>query len=692
MDFLHELKRRNVYKVAATYTVISWLLIQAASILFPTFDAPAWLMKALVVLLTLGFLLALIIAWAFEMTPQGMKRTEDLSVEEIRALPYWSARKFAALIGSIAVLALALLVYQLAGRHWLEQERAAKRAPAAPAAEMISSKSIAVLPFQNLSKDEANAFFADGVQDEILTTLAKVADLRVISRTSVMQYQDASKRNLKEIAQALHAAHVLEGTVQRSENRVRVSAQLIDARTDAHLWAERYDRELKDVFAIQSEIAQKIAQELQAALSPNEKAAIEERPTSDMVAYDFYLRAKAISVRLTSPRPEQVQEAIRLLDQAVARDPKFVPALCALVNAHLWIYWVAFDQTPARLELATRALDAAALAQPDAGEVHLARAYYHYWGKREYDAALSELALARRSLPNDPDVAYLTATVQRRKGRWGEATQQFEAAAVLDPRNNNLQLELGGIYFQQRRYAEAAQVLERALSHSPEDFGLQSARANVDIAARGDLHRMEAVLAGEPAKSANPARVSYLRMQLALDRRDYHAAEEALTANTAKEMNPSAGFVVPREWFEGLIALGLGDRSRAQASFLTARERAASRVAASPNEAIPLSVVAQIDARLGRKDEAVSEAERALELHAPTGDELQACLSAVRLASVCGQLGEVERALGLLEQTAKLPGGPSYGTLKLNEEWDPLRSHPRFEKIVASLGPTALPR
>lgn len=462
MDFLHELKRRNVYKVAVTYTVISWLLLQAASILFPTFDAPAWLMKALVVVLTLGFLLALIIAWAFEMTPQGMKRTEDLSVEEIRALPYWSARKFAALIGSIAVLALALLVYQLAGRHWLEQERAATRAPAAPAAEMISSKSIAVLPFQNLSKDEENAFFADGVQDEILTTLAKVADLRVISRTSVMQYQDASKRNLKEIGQALHAAHVLEGTVQRSENRVRVSAQLIDARTDAHLWAERYDRELQDVFAIQSEIAQKIAQELQAALSPNEKAAIEARPTSDMVAYDFYLRAKAISVRLTSPRPEQVQEAIRLLDQAVARDPQFVPALCALVNAHLWIYWVAFDQTPARLELATRALDAAALVQPDAGQVHLARAYYHYWGKREYDAALSELALARRALPNDPDVAYLTATVQRRKGRWGEATQQFEAAAVLDPRNNNLQLELGGIYFQQRRYSEAAQVLERA--------------------------------------------------------------------------------------------------------------------------------------------------------------------------------------------------------------------------------------
>lgn len=685
MDFFAELKRRNVYKVAVTYTVVSWLLIQAASILFPTFDAPSWLMKALVTLLALGLLLALIIAWAFEMTPHGMKRTEDLSPEEIRALPYWSARKFAALIASIAVMALALLVYQVAGRRWMQEERAAL--DAAASAESISSKSIAVLPFQNLSKEDGNAFFADGVQDEILTTLAKVADLRVISRTSVMQYKEPGTRNLKEIAQALRAAHVLEGTVQRSANRVRVTAQLIDTRTEAHLWAEQYDRELADVFAIQSEIAQQIARELRAVLSPNEKAAIEARPTTDIVAYDLYLRAKGISVRQTSPRPEQVQEAIKLLDQAVARDPQFVPALCALVNAHLWIYFVAFDQTPARLELATRALDAAALLQPDAGEVHLARACYHYWGKREYKPALAELSLARRALPNDPDVVYLTATVQRRLGKWSEATHNLESAAALDPRNNNLQLELGGILFQQRRYTEAAHVLDRALAQSPDDFGLQSARANVDIAERGDLRRMQAAVRSDSTKTANPARVAFLRLQLALDERDYRAAQEALGATEAKEMNPSAGYVVPREWFEGLIALGLGDRTQAQASFLVARERAATRVASRPNEAIPLSVVAQIDARLGRKEEAISEAERALELHAPTGDELQACVTAVRLASICAQVGETERALALLEQTSQLPGGPSYGELKLREEWDRLRSKPRFEKILASLAP-----
>ena len=682
-SFLAELKRRNVYKVATAYVVIAWLVIQAASILFPTFEAPSWLMKALVALLAFGLVLALIIAWAFEMTPGGMKRTEELSPEEARALPYWSLRKFAALIASIAVLASVLLAYQLVGRRWIQQQIAS--APASLSA--ISSKSIAVLPFQNLSKEEENAFFADGVQDEILTTLAKVADLRVISRTSVMQYKDIAKRNLQEIAQALNAAHVLQGTVQRSANRVRVSAQLIDARTDAQLWAEQYDRELADVFVIQSEIAQKIARELRAALSPDEKAALVAKPTTDMLAYDLYLRAKAISVRQTSPRPEQVEQAIGLLNQAVARDPEFVPALCALVNAHLWIYWVAFDQTPARLEAATRALDAAALIRPNAGEVHLARAFYHYWGKREYDAALAELALARRALPNDPDVVYLTATVLRRKGRWTEATHHFETAAALDPRNNNLQLELGGIYFQQRRYDEAAAVLDRALAQSPNDFGLQSARANVDIAARADLHRMHDVVTGEAAKTANPARVAFLRMQLALDLRDYGTAQAALAAHEAKELNPTAGYAVPREWYEGLIAAGLGDSQKAEAAFLAARERAATRVAARPNEAIPLSVVAQIDARLGRKEEAISGAERALELHASTGDELQACVGAVRLAAICAHVGDADRALNLLEQTAKLPGGPSYGALKLNEEWDPLRTQRRFEQIVASLAP-----
>ena len=320
------------------------------------------------------------------------------------------------MIASIAVVALALWSYQVTAHDWLQPKGTASRGIAAAPAGLISSKSIAVLPYQNLSNEEENAFFADGVQDEILTTLVKVADLKVISRTSVMQYRDVEKRNMPEIARALHTAHVLEGTVQRTGHLVRVNARLIDARTDAHLWAERYDRDLADVFAIPSEIAQKIAQELQAVLSPNEKAAIEAKPTGDMVAYDLYLRAKAISRQNSSPRPEQVQEAVKLFDQAVERDPAFVLALCALVNAHLWFYFVAFDQTPERLELATKALEAAARLQPDTGEVHLARAYYHYWGKREYDAALAELALALPTLPNDPDVVYLTATVERRKG------------------------------------------------------------------------------------------------------------------------------------------------------------------------------------------------------------------------------------------------------------------------------------
>ena len=548
-----------------------------------------------------------------------------------------------------------------------------------------------MLPFQNLSKDEENAFFADGVQDEILTTLAKVADLKVISRTSVMQYKTAEKRNLPEIAQALKVAHVLEGSVQRSANRVRVTAQLIDARTDAHLWAERYDRDLADVFAIQSEIAEKIAQQLQARLSPKEKAAIESKPTQDVVAYDLYLRALAIT-KQTSMGRERVEEIVRLLDQAVARDPTFMVAFAALARAHLWFYWQAVDETPARLELAKNALDAAARLQPDAGEVHLARAYFHYWAKREYDTALAELALAQRMLPNDAEVAVVTGSLERRKGRWEEATRWFATAGALDPANHLLQIEVSAIYRQQRRYAEAIALLDRALAVTPNSFDLQRARAELDLLAYADLRRMEQALTGDAAKSAPPDSVALSRTLLALNRRDYRAAQEAFAAYRPREITQAAGTVVPREWYEGLFARGLGQREQAEASFLAARERAAARVAARPEDGIALVVLAQIDARLGRKAEAVREAERALELFAATGDHLQMTFHTNRIAVVYAQAGETERALDLLEQALKRPNGPYYGSLKLSEDWDPLRSHPRFQKVLEALTPKDAPR
>jgi TolB-like protein len=360
-NFFGELKRRNVYKVAIAYGVVAWLLLQAGSILFPTFEAPPWTMKVFVALTALGFPIALIIAWAFELTPEGLKRTE--LAEE---LPKKPARNSAWIY--VVVVAGAISI----GLFFLGRFTAALKQSTS---DSVSTKSIAVLAFENFSEDKVFAFFADGVQDEILTDLAKIADLKVISRTSVMQYKNTSARNLPEIAQALKVAHVLEGSVKRSANRVRVSAQLIDARNDTHLWAEKYDRELADVFAIQSEIAQKIADQLQAKLSPKEKTSIEERPTKDLAAYDLYLRAKELfydgDVNPSRLR-DDLFKAVQLLDQAVARDPAFLVAHCHLAYAHDEIYWVNYDHTETRLALANTSVRAAVRLQADSGETHLA--------------------------------------------------------------------------------------------------------------------------------------------------------------------------------------------------------------------------------------------------------------------------------------------------------------------------------
>src|SRR5438876_2204577 len=391
-NFFAELKRRNVYKVAIAYAIVAWLLMQVATQVFPFLEIPNWAIRLVIMLIVIGFPIALVIAWAFELTPEGLKRTEDIDVS--KSITRKTGRKLDFLIIGVLLAVVAILIFQ---RVHLKVPTPTSLIPEKSIAE-LPAKSIAVLPFQNLSKDEENAFFADGVQDEILTDLAKIADLKVISRTSVMQYKGGSTRNLPEIAQALKVAHVLEGSVQRSANRVRVSAQLIDARNDTHVWAEKYDRDLADVFAIQSEIAQKIADQLQAKLSPKEKSAINERPTSDLVAYDLYLQAKELlygqNINSIRRQEQDAFKAVQLLDQAVARDPAFLLAHCQLAYAHDLIYWFTFYHTKTRLGLAETSVRAAVRLQPDSGETHLAQAIHLYWGYLNYDWAREELEKA----------------------------------------------------------------------------------------------------------------------------------------------------------------------------------------------------------------------------------------------------------------------------------------------------------
>jgi TolB-like protein/class 3 adenylate cyclase/Flp pilus assembly protein TadD len=554
----------------------------------------------------------------------------------------------------------------------------------------IGEKSIAVLPFENLSRDPDNAFFTDGVQDEILTDLARIADLKVISRTSVIQYKSGAPRNLREIGQQLGVAHVLEGSVQRAANKIRVNAQLVDTRSDAHLWAQTYDRDLADVFAIQSEISKAIADQLQAKLSPREAAAVQEKPTNNIVAYDLYLKAMEIdrnrASSVGSGGIEGARREVELLDQATNHDPAFVAALCSLASVHLYLYWLNADHTPARLAMATKALDAAARLHPDSGEVHVTRALYYYWGARDYEAALAELSLAKRSLPNNSQIFGLSGFIERRKGNWDDATRHIEQALLLDPRNIINVSELAATYIALRRYEDATKTLDNALAWKPDDFSLALQRASVDMEWKADLRRWKQVVSGEAAKNAYANDLITARLNLALKERDYHQAEQTLARGGGAEFDDN-GFFTPREWNQGLVASGLGDKPRAQAAFLTARERVASAVRDQPDDGKPLMVLAQIDAVLGRKEDALREGQRAIELIPITKDALIGNLLLNQLAGVYAQAGEADHAFNLLEKMAKIPFGVSYGWLKLESVWDPLRRDPRFDKIVASLAP-----
>jgi serine/threonine protein kinase/tetratricopeptide (TPR) repeat protein len=564
-------------------------------------------------------------------------------------------------------------------------------APSAPGVP-VPDKSIAVLPFENLDHNPENAFFADGMQEDILADLSKVADLKVISRSSVRDYRPEKPRDLRAIASELGVRHLLEGSVRRSDGRVRISAHLTDTTTGAQLWAEQYDRDLPDVFAIQSEIAQRIASQLQARLSPKEAATIKAKPTIDMVAYELYLRAKEISERPGISTAERTKSQVELLDQAVTRDPAFVSALCLLSRVHVYSYWSNHDHTPARLEAARAALNSAARLQPDSGEVHLTRGIFHYWGYRDYIPALAELEQAGAVLPNDARVPYFIGLITRRQGDWNRSTRALEQSRMMDPRNDLVLFDLARTnYFAQKRYREAAETAESVLAWKPDAFDFHLARAKVDVASRADLGRWRAVAWGDVAKTAEPDLLAFERLELALAERDFAAAAAALATHKVPEFN-WAGYVTPHDWYKGLIASGLGDSARAQASFAAARETVAALVAQRPDDAKAQIILAEIEARLGRKEEAIAAGERALSLRPVSKDAVDGPNIMCRLAGVYARIGDIAHALDLLEVAVGMPGATNFGALKIDETWDPLRANPRFDAIVAMLAPEAVSR
>jgi TolB-like protein/Flp pilus assembly protein TadD len=558
----------------------------------------------------------------------------------------------------------------------------------APTAAPVVNKSIAVLPFENFSADPENAFFADGMQDDILTALSRIADLKVISRTSVMTYRAGAHRNLREIAQALGVAHILEGSVRRAGRKIRVTAQLIDAKSDAHLWADTYDREVEDVFAIQSDIALQIATQLRAKLSPTIRSAIEERPTQDLAAYGLYVRAKTLT-EIPFIDSRNLDEAISLLDQAVVRDPSFFLAYCTLVKVHAWVYFF-WDHTSARRDLAKAALDGAARLRPDAGETHLARAEYHYRCEGDYEKARAEVALAQRTLPRDTRVFTLLSLMDMRQGRLEESIRNREKALELDPRSLQGLRILFWKYWLLRRYPEAALTLERALAVSPAEPGSRVLRAKLELDWRADtkpLHEMFEVLVNEDPAAASTW--SHIWLELALCERDPAAADRALVG--IEVLNVDA-LSFPGAWFQGLAARDRGDETAARTAFTAALAEAEKEVRDHPDYGPPLCVLGLVHAALGRKEEAIREGRRALELLPVAKDAINGGHITGFLAVIYAWTGEKDLAVEQIAAAVRsFDGLCHYGGLRLHPYWDPLRGDPRFEKLVASLAPKEKP-
>ena len=676
-----ELKRRNVYKVAVAYAVVGWLLIQVATQVFPFLEIPNWMIRLVILLTALGFPVALVIAWAFELTPEGIKRTEAADA----ARQHSRGGVWIAVVVVAATLSLGLF---LLGRY--SAGRATPQVTETPTAPN-PQKSIAVLPFENLSEEKANAFFADGVQDEILTDLSKIADLKVISRSSVMHYRSGLERNPRKIGEELGVAHVLEGSVQRAGNRIRVNAQLIDARNDTHLWAQTYDRDLSDVFAIQSEIAKTIADQLQAKLSPQEKSAIQRPPTSDIAAFDLYTRARNLWLTAwgSSTGKDDLLQAADLLNQAVARDPSFFDAWCQLAVTEVTIYFLDWDHTPVRLTKAEVAVQTAARLRPDAGETHLALGRMRYFGYLDYKGALAELELARRSIPNDPWVVLLKGYIERRQGRWDESIRDQQRGTELDPRNTLALQQLATTYEAMRRYADAKAVLARALAFDPNDAITRAYHAFVDFEWKADTRPLQQVIASIRATNAAAVpTIATFWLLCALAERDAVAARDALMASGANPINGiSENIHFSQAFMEGLIARSMHDEEKARAAFTTARTQQEKTIQAQADYAPAVCMLGLIDAALGQKEEALREGQRAVDL-LPLEKDAFGGMEIVKYFSVTAAwAGNKDLACRQLVIATSQPSALSYGQLKLLPFWDALHSDPRFEKIVASLAP-----
>jgi serine/threonine-protein kinase len=654
--FFEELQRRKVYRVAAAYIIAAGFIIQIGSAVFPAWELPNWTLRFVVVLLLIGFPIALILAWAYDVTPQGIQATP--------APPGTHRRR-----NIIALTAIGLAISAVAGFFLFPR-----------ASGRIVEKSIAVLPFQSLSDEKENAYFADGIQDDILTNLSKIGDLKVISRMSVMSYRGDALRNAREIGKALGVGALLEGSVRRAGNRVRVSVQLINANNDEHIWAEDYDRDLTDVFAIQTDLAQKIASTLQAKLSPNEKERLDRKPTTDTDAYLLYVQAHDYA-----NRPDRLREtslkAEELYEQAIKLDPNFALAFAGLSVVESWMYH-SFEPTAARREKARFNADEALRLQSDLPEGHLALGFYYYYGDRDYQRALTQFELAKRDLPNQADAYSAIAAIQRRQGKWAESNANFEKSASLDPKNANVLWNLGANYMAQRDFETADKLFDRAIAADPQSVAAHGMKSALAVAWKGDVGFAENQLSRVPPGFDPDGLVTSARVWvLTLQRKFAEALQVAQQFRGETLTYPERG-PCPKAALEGSLYLFLGDKEKAHAAFEQARivaERLMRDAPDDPGRHVQLGTVL---AGLGKKEEAINEGKKAVELLPESEDAFDGPQATAALAEIYAWVGEQDEALRLLDHLLNVPSGLTVWSLKLDPAWDPLRKDPRFQALI----------
>jgi TolB-like protein/cytochrome c-type biogenesis protein CcmH/NrfG len=661
--FFEEVKRRKVYRVAAAYVIAAGGIIQLASAAFPAWELPNWALRLVIVSLLIGFPIALILAWAFDVTPQGIKTTPTIPVAGTHR------RR-----NVIMLVATGVIISAAAGFFLLPRAVARK-----------IDKSIAVLPFENLSDDKENAYFADGVQDDVLTNLSKIGDLKVISRTSVMQYRGKTT-NVREIGKSLGVSNILEGSVRRSGNKVRVNVQLIDANSDEHIWASDYDRDVTDVFAIQTDLAQKISDALQAKLSPAEKSRIERKPTENGEAYLAFVQAHDLQNEFEDL--EKLKQSEQLYARAIQLDPKFALAIARYSQLESWIVHT-FERTPERREKARALARQALQLQPDLPEAHLAMGFSLYYGDNEFDAALKEFEIAQRDLPNEAEGYLALGAIQRRLGKWPESTANLEKAASLNPKDSWVFQNLAFNYQMLRNFDAANKTIDRGLKVNPEGIGLWEIKSKLAIAEKGDLsvsqQAFEAVKS-IPMNNETKLRIASSRAEVFLLERKY---QEGLREAEKVSDDLLAGIpaaLCGKYYLVGFARKALHDETGARTALLKAKDLLEAQLKQSPDSPDLGIQLAKVLAYLGEKDAALTEARHATEILPESKDAFGGPEITAGVAEVCGIVGENGRAIELLDGLLGRPSAITVPLLKLSPAWDPLRGDPRFQALLDKYG------